>query len=363
MATTTVALGERSYEVLIEAGASGRVASFLPEGVEPTTVFIITDENVAPLYLERVEASFTGAGLSAAAAVMGAGETEKNLSRVEWLYHRMLKAGLDRKSIVVALGGGVVGDIAGFAAATYMRGIAFMQVPTTIVAQVDSSVGGKTGVDLAEGKNLIGAFHQPVAVVVDPETLATLPRREVAAGLGEVVKHGVILDAAYFTKLEKLGEGLLEMDAATAVEVVGRSVEIKADVVSRDEREGGLRAILNFGHTVAHALEAVTGYSRFLHGEAVAVGMVAACRIGEELGMCGGDLAERTATLCARLGLPVTGEGFSAADIMAAFARDKKSVAGAPRFVLPERIGTVRIGCEVGADALARGLSKTGFAP
>lgn len=363
MATITVALGERSYEVFIEAGASARVASYLPEGLEPTSVFIITDENVAPLYLERVEASFAGAGLSVETAVMGAGETEKKLSRVEWLYHRMLEAGLDRKSMVVALGGGVVGDIAGFAAATYMRGIAFVQVPTTIVAQVDSSVGGKTGVDLAEGKNLIGAFHQPAAVVIDPETLSTLPRREVAAGLGEVVKHGVILDAEYFAKLEKRGEGLLEMDAATSGEVVRRSVEIKADVVSRDEREGGLRAILNFGHTVAHALEAVTGYSRFLHGEAVAIGMVAACRIGEELGMCGGEVAERTEALCARLGLPVSGEGFSAGDIIAAFARDKKSVGGAPRFVLPEKIGTVRIGCEVGADALEKGLSKAGFAP
>ena len=363
MATVKVALGERSYEVFIEAGSSAKAASYLPEGAAPGAVFIITDENVAALYLERVRASFAAAGPAVATAVIPAGETEKNLSRVEWLYHRMLEAGLDRKSIIVALGGGVVGDVAGFAAATYMRGIAFVQIPTTIVAQVDSSVGGKTGVDLAEGKNLIGAFHQPAAVVIDPETLSTLPRRETSAGLAEVIKHGVILDADYFKRLEDLGQGLLEMDAARAGEVVRRSVEIKAEVVSRDEREAGLRAILNFGHTVGHALEALTGYSRFLHGEAVAIGMVAACRIGREAGLCGDEPAERVSALCALAGLPISGEGFSAARVAEAFARDKKSVRGAPRFVLPEEIGRVKIGCEIAPETVAAGLRSAGFGP
>ena len=279
MPKVKVGLGERSYYVHVERGASKRVAEYLPKGTKVTRALVVSDENVAPLYGGRVAKSFEAAGIRASVAIMPAGEEEKNLRTVERLYHEMVHAGLDRQSIIVAVGGGVVGDVAGFAAATYMRGLSIVQVPTTIVAQVDSSTGGKTGVDLPEGKNLVGAFHQPLVVVTDPETLATLPVREVRAGLAEVVKHGVIRDEKYFAALERLGKRLTKMSARTAEEVILRSVEIKANVVSRDEREGGLRAILNYGHTVGHALEAVTGFTKYLHGEAVAVGMVAAANI------------------------------------------------------------------------------------
>jgi len=362
MTSVRVRLAERSYNVFVEKGALARAADLLPAGLKPTRAFLVSDENVAPLYADAVVGSFKRAGLAVATAVMPPGEREKNLARVEWLYHRMLESGLDRRSLVVALGGGVVGDTAGFAAATFMRGIAVLQIPTTIVAQVDSSVGGKTGVDLGEGKNLVGAFHQPIAVVIDPETLSTLPPREVTAGLAEVVKHGVIRDAAYFARLERLGESLLHMDAETAGEVVLRSVEIKADVVSRDEREEGLRAILNFGHTVGHALEVVTGYSRYLHGEAVSIGMAAAARIAASLRMCGRDVGERIVALSAKVGLPVSPDGVAAADVIASLARDKKAVAGRARFVLPREIGRVEIVDAVEEAVLRKALLETGFA-
>lgn len=361
MKRVRVDLGERSYDVTIEAGAIKHVADFLPRGFSPTRVFVISDENVAGLYCEVVMGSFREKGFETSSAVIPPGEGQKNLTRVESLYHVMLEAGLDRRSLVVALGGGVVGDVAGFAAGTYMRGIPIVQVATTIVAQVDSSVGGKTGVDLAEGKNLVGVFHQPLAVVIDPETLSTLPDKEVAAGLAEMIKHGVITDEDYFARLEKLGAGLLSMDVETAEEMIVRSVEVKADVVSRDEREGGLRAILNFGHTVGHALEALSGYSRFLHGEAVSVGMVAEAKIAGVLGLCDGEVAGRIASLLGELGLPTTGEGFAAGEVIEAFARDKKSVGGTARFVLPERIGRVRLGVEVEGGALVEGLALSGF--
>ncbi len=361
MAEVRVELGERSYTIYVEKGAVGRVARHVPGGLKPSRVYVISDENVAPLYAGRVVASFEDAGYETVLEVIPAGEREKNLSRVERLYHRMIEAHLDRKSLVAALGGGVVGDIAGFAAATYMRGLAYVQIPTTIVAQVDSSIGGKTGVDLAEGKNLVGAFHQPAAVVIDPQTLSTLPVREVRAGLAEVIKHGVILDARYFARLEELGGALLSMDAQTAEEVVVRSVEIKADVVSRDEREGGLRAILNFGHTVGHALEAATGYQKYLHGEAVAVGMVAAANIAETIGLANESVGERIRALLGILGLPVTGDGHSSREIVALLGRDKKAIGGTGRFVLVSKIGRAQIGVEVPMEALLEGLSKTGF--
>jgi len=357
-----VNLAERSYTVHVERGALDRAASLLPRGLKVTRAFIVSDENVAPLYAKRAEASFAAAGLPVSVAVMPAGEGEKNLARLEWLYHEIVKAGLDRKSLVIALGGGVVGDVAGFAAATYMRGVPLMQVPTTIVAQVDSSIGGKTGVDLPEGKNLVGAFYQPVAVVTDPETLSTLPAREVRAGLAEVVKHGVILDAAYFQRLERLGEALTRMDASTAEEVILRSVEIKADVVSRDEREAGLRAILNFGHTAAHALETVTGYSKYLHGEAVAIGMVVAARIAVAMRMADGTVASRIVALLAHVGLPTDGAGASADACMDAMMRDKKTLSGKARFVLPRAIGAIEIVDSVPEGTVRRALVATGFA-
>lgn len=371
MPNVQVNLRERSYGIHVERRALPRAAEFLPAQMKFTRALIVTDSNVAPLYGGAVEASFARAGLPASLIVIPAGEREKNLSRVEALYHEMARAGLDRRSLAVALGGGVVGDITGFAAATYMRGIHVMQIPTTIVAQVDSSIGGKTGVDLAEGKNLVGAFHQPIAVVADPEALSTLPAREVRAGLAEVVKHGVITDAAYFGMLEGQGARLLAMDAATAEAVVLRSVEIKAAVVSADEREGegGPRATLNFGHTVGHALEAATRYEAYLHGEAVAVGMVAAANIALAMDLCSSEVVERITSLLRAIGLPTTpapvgpaGGPVRASDIVSALALDKKAVAGRARFVLPREIGRVEVVGDVPSDAVMRGLRATGFA-
>jgi 3-dehydroquinate synthase len=362
MPKVEVLLGDRSYVVHVENGAAARVAGFLPAGLKVSRALVISDENVAPLYADAVVASLKGAGIPAALVAIPAGEREKNLQRVETLYHKMLAAGLDRRSLVVALGGGVVGDIAGFAAATYMRGIPIVQVATTIVAQVDSSVGGKTGVDLPEGKNLVGAFYQPVAVVIDPKTLATLPEREIRAGLAEVIKHGVIRDADYFALLEREGRNLLRMNADLAARIILRSVEIKAAVVSADERESGLRAILNFGHTVGHALEALTGYQKYLHGEAVAVGMIAAANIAVSASLCPSSVAERIWKLVAAVGLPTGPEKVRTGEILAAVARDKKAVAGKARFVLPREIGRVDVVDDIPFEAVRMGLALTGFA-
>ncbi len=362
MPDVSVKLGDRSYVVTVERGAVDRAASYLPAGRKVTRVLVASDTNVAPLYAERVAASFEGAGLRAAVVAVPAGESHKTLAAVATLYSEMVKGGLDRASLVAAVGGGVVGDMAGFAAATYMRGVRFLQVPTTIVAQVDSSIGGKTGVDLPDGKNLVGAFHQPVAVVADPETLATLPEREARAGLAEVIKHGVIRDADYFSMLEEEGEALVPMRAEVAERVILRSVEIKAEVVSADEREGGVRAILNFGHTVGHALEAVTGYDEYLHGEAIAIGMVAAANVALLMHACDETVGLRIKRLLSETGLPIDGAGASAEAVMAAMARDKKALGGKARFVLPTRIGAVDIRDDVTRALLTKALAMTGFA-
>jgi 3-dehydroquinate synthase len=364
MARLQVRLGERSYDVVVECGAVDRIGRHIKDRIEPTRVLLVGDENVLPLYGARARRSLAEAWpIRVSSFGIPAGESQKNLRAVEMLYREMVRAGLDRKSLVVALGGGVVGDVVGFAAATYMRGVPFVQIPTTIVAQVDSSIGGKTGVDLPEGKNLVGAFHQPVAVVADPETLRTLPIREVRAGLAEVVKHGVIRDADYFGLLEEHGSDLLEMDGATAEGVIVRSVRIKADVVSADERESGLRAILNFGHTAGHALEAVTGYEKYSHGEAVAIGMVVAAWLGERMGLCDDTVPVRIAALLDAIGLPTAAGDASAAAVIEAMSRDKKAVGGAVRFVLPRRIGEVEVVSAVPEPALREALAAAGFAP
>lgn len=367
MPKVEVALGDRTFYVHVERGAAGDVARYLPEGSAFTKAFVVSDENVAALYAEQVKQSFLKAGVPMSSAVIPAGEAEKTLARVEYLYHEMIRAGLDRKSLVVGLGGGVTGDIAGFAAATYMRGIAVLQVPTTIVAQVDSSSGGKTGVDLPEGKNLVGAFHQPVAVVADPETLSTLPRREVLAGLAEVVKHGIIRDEEYFRLLEENGSTLSDVKsllakADLAERVILRSVEIKAGVVAADEREAGLRAILNFGHTVGHALESLTGYEKYRHGEAVAVGMVAEAAVAVEMGRASEETVSRIKDLLEAIGLPTGPDGASASAAIEAAGRDKKTVGGRLRLVLPSEIGRVELVEDIDPEILMKALLASGFA-
>lgn len=354
-----VDLGERGYDILIGEGVRRRVGGMAREVVRPSRVAVITDRTVAGLYGSEVSDSLKRAGLQTALIDIPPGEETKTLPQAGRLYSALVAAGLDRGSLVVALGGGVVGDLAGFVAATYMRGVPYLQVPTTLLAMVDSSVGGKVAVDLPEGKNLVGAFYQPRLVLIDPETLRTLPQREVRAGLAEVVKYGVILDAHFFAYLEEHAERLLALEPAVTVAVIRRCCELKAQVVQQDEREAGLRAILNYGHTFAHALEAVTGYRRFRHGEAVARGMVAASLLAEELGMVTEEVTRRQVSLLRRLGLEVAmPEDLSAEELMAAFGRDKKARSGRLRVVLPTRVGEVQVVSEPDRGLLVRALER-----
>jgi 3-dehydroquinate synthase len=285
-----------------------------------------------------------------------AGEKSKRIAVVEQCYDKLAAHRLERKSFIVALGGGVVGDLAGFVAATYLRGIPFVQVPTTLLAQVDSSVGGKTGVNLKAGKNLVGSFYQPRLVLCDLDTLKTLPKREYVSGLAEVIKYGVIYDAVLFAQLERNLPKLLHRDVAILTAVVARCCEIKADVVGHDETESGLRAILNFGHTVGHAIENSSGYGKFLHGEAISIGQVAAAKLSEKvLGLPSGDVA-RIENLFTNAGLPVRIKlnAGQRKKLFTAMRLDKKVSGGEVKFVLAGKIGRVKYGCEVPADLIGK---------
>jgi 3-dehydroquinate synthase len=318
---------------LAEAGLAGRVA-------------VITDEAVAPDWAGAVATAFAAAGRAAQVIVLPAGERHKNLATVAAIYDRLIEAGIDRQGVVVALGGGVIGDMAGFAAATYLRGVAFVQVPTTLLAMVDASVGGKVGVDLPQGKNLVGAFKQPGLVLIDPDLLASLPASEFRNGLAEVVKHGLIADADLFAQLEAEGPESLESLLAGALRV-------KIGVVERDPFEQGERAYLNLGHTFGHAFEQVSGYT-LPHGQGVALGLIAAAELAAARQLCPPDLPARIASLLDRLGLPTRLSGVDPAAVLAAMATDKKREAGRLRFVLPHAIGRVALHDDVApAEVLA----------
>ena len=346
----SVALGERSYPIHVGRGLLDDAA--LLRGLVPGRhVLVISDRNVAPHYLARVEAALAGRALRP--LVLPAGEQEKTLARFGEVMAELADLGASRDATVVALGGGVVGDLAGFAAACWMRGVRFVQLPTTLLAMVDSSVGGKTAVDLPEGKNLVGAFHQPAAVVADTATLDTLPARELRAGLAEVVKYGAIADADFFAWLERHAEALLAREPAALAQAIATSCGHKAAIVARDETEQGERMLLNFGHTFGHAIEAVQGFGGLLHGEAVAVGMVLAARLSADLGRAPWADAARLATLLERLGLPVSVPGGLAADaLLARMALDKKAVSGQLRLILWRGLGQAEVVRDVPADAL-----------
>jgi 3-dehydroquinate synthase len=336
--TVTIALGERSYPIHIGAGLIRDPASF--EAVPRSALaVVVSNTTVAPLYAEALMRSLRQRHRQVELIVLPDGEAHKDWPTLQTLFDGLLRLGADRKTVLYALGGGVVGDMTGFAAASYMRGIAFVQVPTTLLAQVDSSVGGKTGINHPLGKNMIGAFHQPVAVVADLELLATLPPRELAAGLAEVVKYGPIHDAGFLGWIEEHIDALRARDPAALAQAVRRSCEIKAAVVGADERESGLRAILNFGHTFGHAIEAGLGYGEWLHGEAVGCGMVMASALSARLGLLGESDAQRVARLVARAGLPVRGPLLGADRYLELMRVDKKAEAGEIRFVLLERLG------------------------
>ncbi len=336
-----VSLGARSYPIHLGEGALEQLPEVLAAARVKGTLGVVTDSHVAPLYGSRVEALIRSAGFKSVTHVMPAGEEYKRLDRIEAICGTFLEAGLDRASAVIALGGGVVGDIAGFAAGVFMRGIPFIQVPTTVVAQVDSSVGGKTGVNHPLGKNTIGVFHQPRAVLIDLSFLRTLPGRELSAGVAEIIKHGVIADAELFEYMERHAEAILAKDLSALEYPVRRSCEIKAAIVAEDETEQGVRANLNYGHTFGHAIESVSGYTRFLHGEAVALGMCAAGALARNLGMADERFVERQRQCCVLYGLPVAWPELPVEASLAAMRKDKKARAGALKFILATEIGRV----------------------
>lgn len=340
--TLRVELGERSYPIHIGSGLLGRPELFAPHLAHGRAA-IVTNDTVAPLYAAALEHTLSAAGARSFTVTLPDGEAHKDWRSLDALYAALLERGADRKTVLVALGGGVVGDVAGFAAATYQRGIPFIQVPTTLLAQVDSSVGGKTAINHALGKNMVGAFHQPLAVIADTATLATLPPRELAAGLAEVVKYGFIADVAFLGWIEAHAAELQARDPAALAYAVRRSCEIKARVVAQDERESGLRAILNFGHTFGHAIEAAMGYGNWLHGEAVAAGMVLAAKLSAALGRISAMDAARVASTVRALGLPVEPPAFPAEEWLMHMGRDKKTEGGRITLILLDALGQAAV--------------------
>lgn len=353
MQTLNVDLGERSYSICVGSGSLAGLGGGVQRLACGRRTAVVTNPVVASHYQEPVVHSLREARFEPAVIEVPEGEEHKNLASLAFLYDRFLEARLDRQSSVIALGGGVIGDLAGFAAATFLRGIPFVQVPTTLLAQVDSSVGGKTGVNHPRGKNLIGAFYQPRLVWVDVHTLRTLPRRELCAGMAEVIKYGVILAPDLFELLENEIDALLALRDDLLVRVVGQCCRLKADVVAADERESGYRAILNFGHTIGHAVEALTDYRQYLHGEAVAIGMAFASRLSAALGHCTPAVAERVVRLLQRAGLPVELPAELVGRHLAlAVETDKKVAGGKVKFVCIEEIGRTRFHDLSGAEIL-----------
>ncbi|MCX6355751.1 MAG: 3-dehydroquinate synthase [Candidatus Aureabacteria bacterium] len=352
MRAVRMRLGERSYDILIGRGLIAKAGRCLRGWGLDGSCLVVADRKVGRIYGAKLLSALKGSGFTAKLFSLPPGEEHKTLHETERIYRAMLEVGLDRASFIVSLGGGVAGDIAGFAAATYMRGIPFVQVPTTLLAQVDASVGGKVGVNLREGKNLIGAFHQPRGVLIDPSVLATLDRWQLSTGFAEVIKHAIIADARYFGFLEKNSARALSREPACMERIIMRSCEIKAGIVARDERESGLRMILNFGHTIGHAIETVTGYRLYLHGEAVAIGMACASAVAARLGYLSGGSHRRIIALLQKYGLPVRMEKIPVEKLLRAIPRDKKARGGKARFVLPERIGRVFVTEGVGEDII-----------
>ncbi|OQX14847.1 MAG: 3-dehydroquinate synthase [Desulfobulbaceae bacterium A2] len=354
--TVTVGLGQRSYPIHIRPGLLADVGRLLHVAGIAKRYAVIADDRVAALNGAPLLASLSRAGLAAELITFPAGEASKHLATIAELASRLAQAGFDRRDGLIALGGGVTGDITGFLAAVYLRGISFVQVPTTLLAQVDSSVGGKTGVDLPEGKNLVGVFLQPRAVYIDPEMLRSLPRDEFLGGLAEVIKYGVIRDAEFFTWLEREREKILALDPAALIEIIARSCTIKAAVVEEDEREGGVRRILNYGHTIGHALEAASCFS-LSHGFSVALGMVAAARLAVRLGMLPETESVRLARLLSAYGLPIAIPAAIGGDwerLRPLLLADKKTVGGRVFYVLPRAIGEVRITDAVAEEDVRR---------
>lgn len=342
--TLRVQLGARSYDIVVASRALDQVGAFAHTHAKGRSALIVTDENVQA-HARIVQQGLEANGFRTALVSRPAGEARKSLASASELYDALVALPADRRTLVVAVGGGVVGDLAGFAAATYARGIPLLMVPTTLLAMVDSSVGGKVGVNHPRAKNLIGAFHQPIGVFIDVATLDTLPEREFRSGLAEVVKYGVILDPGFFQYLEQNTDAIMTRDPEAIQRIVLRSCELKARIVEQDEREEtDIRAKLNYGHTFAHAFETAGGYAAWLHGEAVAAGMVCASRLAQRRGLIGADVTERQVRLLQRFGLPLAPKPeWPADELIATMRKDKKAIGGRMRFILPTRLGEVAL--------------------
>jgi 3-dehydroquinate synthase len=352
-----VNLGPRSYDIAVGSGNLGQLGKFVLERGDVTHAVVIVDENVAKTHAVIAAESLHDNGIRIDLVRVPAGEGSKSVTMADTLWNALATTKADRKTLVVAVGGGVIGDLAGFIAATYARGLRFVQVPTTLLAQVDSSVGGKVGVNLPTAKNLVGAFWQPLGVLIDTAVLRTLPDREYLSGLAEVVKYGVILDADFFAFLEGRVSELLARDPATLAKVIAHSCRLKAQVVEADEREEtGQRAVLNYGHTFAHALEAVTAYGLLLHGEAVSIGMTCAIHLAHALGRIEDGLVARQTSLLSALHLPTAMPPLDAEAVLSTMSRDKKVEYGALRFVLPDRLGHVELVGHISRDQVKEAM-------
>lgn len=344
MRNVEINLGQRTYKIIIGVGLLEQAGQQVANLFSARKALLVTNPTVGALFAEQVTASLEQAGLETIVAEIPDGEEYKTLQNAEMLYDCAFSAGLDRRCPVLALGGGVVGDLAGFVAATYMRGVPFVQLPTTLLAQVDSSVGGKVAVNHPRGKNIIGAFYQPALVLTDPTTLQTLDAGEIRSGLAEVIKYGIISDTAFFEWLEANIERVLALESAAITHIIERSCLNKARVVEDDETEQGNRAVLNLGHTVGHAIEAIAGYGRYRHGEAVSIGTVVAARLAVELGLLQADEEIRIKNLLLRTGLPVgVPKDLAAAELLKSMYGDKKNFSGQINYVLPTSIGKTMV--------------------
>jgi 3-dehydroquinate synthase len=359
MATIKVDLDTRSYEIVIETGILARAGEEIKSIYNGNTAMVVTDSTVGPLYIQDIIASLSRAGFRPFTSEIPAGEESKTLASALSLYNRLLDAHMDRTSIIVTLGGGVMGDLGGFVAATYLRGIDFVQIPTTLLAQVDASIGGKVGVDLPRGKNLVGAFHQPKRVLIDPDVLSTLPRREFVGGLAELIKHGIIAGQELFDFVRSQADELLRLDRSVLEKTITQSCQIKASVVSRDERESGIRAILNYGHTIGHGIETATGFNRYTHGEGVSIGMVTSALIAEEISIAECGIANEIADVLSKVGLPIAMDAdINPDDVIRFMTYDKKILFGKLRFILPKTIGEVIVTDVVTEPDVRKALSE-----
>jgi len=357
MDTIIVNLGEKSYPIHISKDGWNDLLNVIPEKYKTRTILIVSDENVNPIYFENMQHLLESFGAKVFSAVISAGENSKSLDVYENLITQALQYGLNRKSAIIALGGGVAGDLAGFVAATYMRGIDFIQIPTSLLAMVDSSVGGKVAVNHSLAKNIIGAFYQPEFVYINVRTLATLPKREFASGMAELIKHGFIYDKNFLNSLIANMDKLMSLDFDVLAEAVTISCRIKAQIVEQDEKETGIRAILNFGHTVGHAIEAVAGYDKYTHGEAISIGMVYESLIAKEMGLVDDIYIERLRSILKRAMLPTVMKDIDTGKLIERMSYDKKNQDNGITFVLPTDYGKVKIFNDIGNDLIKRVLN------